>query len=341
MARILAAYRILAALGVLLGCLGAAYWIVPAGRAAFDLVLAQDDAARLADLRLAQVLTPERVAAEIRDSLDEEDFEMARSFLALADARSIPVDAALRVRAQAGPGAAEQALNGAGRFGLGFVTGRADDLAGLAGAAAGDLTVWGDLRDAGREAVHWVKGEEVDKLILGLSAAGIAVTGVSYATLGASLPARAGLSLLKGARRAGALGVRFADDLAGLLRRGAKGPVLRLAADLGTVQAKAGTRATLAGLRHVDGAKDATRLARLADANGAKTLAVLKTLGRGALFLGEALAKLAFWVIGAAVNVIGMVAAFNRLVVEMARPLWRRRSCASASFESPPAPYVG
>jgi hypothetical protein len=322
--------RLIAALGFLLAFAGAAHWVVPMGRQALAYATARDDAARIADLELDEVLTEQRVAGEIESALAANDAELAQSFIALADARGIPVAATQRARTMVAAGTASKALNNAGRFGRGFLTGRADDLAGLAGATAGDLTVWGDLRDAGREAIHWAKGENVDELILGLSAVGIAATTATYATFGASLPVRAGLSALKGARRAGVLGLRLADDLAGLLRRGAKGPALRLVRDIGTVQGKAGTRATLLGIRHVDDAAGAARLRRLAEVKGGQTLAIVKTLGRGALYVTKAFAKLAWWILAAVVNLFGLIASFNSAVVEMVRPLWRRKSAAAS-----------
>lgn len=321
--------RLVAAIGFLLAFAGAAHWVVPVGRQALAYAMARDDAAKIADLELGEVLTEERVASEIESALAANDAELAGSFIALADARGIPVAATQRARVAVEASAAAQALAGAGRFGRGFVTGQADDLAGLAGATAGDLTVWGDLRDAGREAMHWMKGEKVDELILGLSAAGIAATGATYATFGASLPVRAGLSALKGARRAGVLGMRLAEDLAGLLRRGARGPALRLVGDIGTVQGKAGTRATLLGLRHVDDAAGAARLRRLAEVKGGQTLAIVKTLGRGALFVTRTFAKLAWWILAAVFNLFGLIASFNSAAVEMVRPLWRRKPAAA------------
>ncbi|MCS0504653.1 hypothetical protein [Ancylobacter mangrovi] len=318
-------YRILAAAGFLLAFAGAAHWVVPAGRYAYELVAAGDDAARIADLQLDRELSAPRVAQEIEDALANDDGELAASFVELADARGIAVDTSLRLRVAAANSTAVVAARRAGAFGEGFVTGTADDMAGLAGAAAGDLTVWGDLRDAGREALHWARGEPVDDVMLGLAGAGIVATGATYAVFGAPLTLRAGLSLLKGARRAGALSARLAGNLVTALRGGRRAEAALVVADVGRTAAKAGTRATLAGLRHVDDAAGAARLARLSGAKGGKTLAILKTLGRGALFVTEAMWKLAFWIIALAVNAFGLVSSFNALVVAMVRPLWRRR----------------
>lgn len=318
-------YRFIAAAGFLLAFAGAAHWVVPMGREAFALVMARDDAAVIADLQLEKVLDAPRVRQEMEAALAANDAELAASFLILADARAIPVEPALRGKILRETNETRKAIRGAGRFGMGFVTGQGDDLAGLAGATVGDLTLWGDVRDLGREAVHWAQGEPVDQFIVDIAAAGIAVTGVTYAAFGVSLPVRAGLSVLKGARRAGVVGARLAGNVMDALRTGRQGRVVALVGDLGTAGSRAGTRATLMGLRHVDDAADAARLRRLSEAKGGQTLAIFKTLGRGALFVTEAMAKLAFWIIAGALNVLGLVASFNAMVVAMVRPLWRRK----------------
>lgn len=317
--------RSLAAAGFLLAFAGAAHWVVPMGREALALVTARDDAAGIADLQLAGVLTPERVAREVDAALAEGDGEMAASFVELAQARGIPVSAERRARAALANAPGATFVRGAGRFGQGFLTGEAEDLAGLAGATAGDLTVWGDVRDLGREAWHWASGEPVDRLMVNLAGAGIVATGATYAAFGTPLTLRAGLSVLKGARRAGVMGGRLAGHLATTLKGGSKAAAARLVSDLGTAGTRAGTRATFAGLRHVDDAAGAARLRRLAEVKGGQTLAVVKTLGRGALFVTEAMAKLAFWVMAAVLNLFGLVSSFNAMVVATLRPLWKKK----------------
>ena len=321
-------YRFLAAAGFLLVFAGAAHWVVPMGRQAYQLVTARDDAARIADLQLDGVLNEARVAQEIDAALKAEDGEMAASFVELADARNIPVSAGQRAEIALLNAPAAKMARGAGRFGKGFLTGEGgegEDLAGLAGATVSDLTVWGDVRDLGREAMHWARGEPVDRLMVDLAGVGIVATGATYAAFGAPLTLRAGISVLKGARRAGVVGGRFAGNLAAALRGCSKAQIATLVSDLGAAGTKAGTRATFAGLRHVDDAAGAARLRTLAQAKGGQTLAVVKTLGRGALFVTEAMARLAFWVMAAVANVIGLIASFNSAVVAMLRPLWKKK----------------
>ena len=92
------------------------------------------------------------------------------------------------------------------RFTAGLVTGNADDVASLSGTVAGDLFVFGDIRDVVREGKHLAMGEDTDRLILGLAAAGLAVTAATYVSAGGVAPVRAGLTLVKDARKVGRLG---------------------------------------------------------------------------------------------------------------------------------------
>jgi len=232
----------------------------------------------------------------------------------------------------------------AGRFAHGFITGEPDDLAGLAGTVAGDLFVFGDLRDVVRETTRAARGEKVDELILGLACVGLAVTAGTYATLGAGGPARVGISVVKAAGKAGRMSARMTELLvrplrgmvdAGALRaavgrgvllqpalavRGVRAAVkiekahglVTLVGDVGRIQARAGTRAALDGLRLAESPKDVSRLARLAAVKGNKTRAVLKLIGRGAIMLGVGLFEIASWLFWALLNLIGLCAALKR-----------------------------
>ncbi|MFX5295032.1 hypothetical protein ABTD22_20695, partial [Acinetobacter baumannii] len=81
----------------------------------------------------------------------------------------------------------------------------ADDVASLSGTVAGDLFVWGDIRDMVREAKHLAMGEDTDHLILGLATAGLAVTAATYVSVGGAAPLRAGLTLVKDTQKVGRL----------------------------------------------------------------------------------------------------------------------------------------
>ena len=46
-------------------------------------------------------------------------------------------------------------------------------------------------------------GEDTDRLVLGLAAAGLAVTAATFVSIGGATPVRAGLTLVKDARKVG------------------------------------------------------------------------------------------------------------------------------------------
>jgi hypothetical protein len=243
------------------------------------------------------------------------------------------------------------------RFLTGLVTGNADDGASLSGTVAGDLFVFGDIRDVVREGKHLVMGENTDRLVLGLAAAGIAVTAATYATAGGTAPVRAGLTLVKDARKVGRLGEgltewagRSARDMVdapmlenavatgslakpgqtvgaikAAFRAEKAGGLVRLAKDVGRVGEKAGTRGALDTLRIAEGPKDVARAARLAEAKGGQTRAIIKILGRGALLLTAGAFNLALWVFGALIALFGFLSSI-KATTERLTQSWLQRS---------------
>lgn len=315
--------RILALLAAVALLSASAAWLVPRAEQALALRLAADDPARLAELRLAASFDADVAAREIEAALAADDLELAESFVALADARGVSLAAGLRARLEAARSVRQQARRYATRFGRGFLTGDAEGIEGIAGAAAGDLLVYGDVRDLVREGGRWARGEAVDPLMAGLATAGLAVTAGTYLAGGAAAPARAGVTLFKAARRSGRIGADLAADMTRLVRSGDGPRAAAALADLGRIEGKAGARAAVEAMRHADDVADLAKVGKLADANGGATLAVLKTLGRGALALGTVAVAGAFWIMGAAANIFFLVLTLSTLFAVFARWLWR------------------
>jgi hypothetical protein len=316
------------------------------------LLLVQDDPAALADRKLDRAFNAEIAAREIEAALAANDPELANSFVELARDRNVALAPELKARVDAAVEKANGALATAGNFTRGLIVGEPDDLVSLAGTALGDLFVFGDIRDAIREGSRMAQGQEVDHLILGLAAVGIAVTAGTYATVGAATPARMGLSLIKAARKTGRISSRMAESVTRTLRsavdtqalrkvfstssltdpalaaRAAREAVkvekaddlFRLARDVGTVQGKAGTRAALDGLKIADNPREMARVAKLAEKQGGKTRATLKLLGRGAIALTVAAFDLSLWVLWAVLTLFGFVASMKGAVE---RATWR------------------
>jgi hypothetical protein len=340
-------------------CATAAYAVLPRAHESYVLLNAQDDPAVLADIAVGKALSAPVARTEIENALDAGDPELAASFLELARDRGIAVDPQLAARVDAANAAGAQVVRAAVSFGHGLVTGAPEDLAGLAGTATGDLFVFGDIRDAVREGGHLARGKPADELILGLACAGILVTAATYATLGAAAPERVGLSFVKAARRTGRLAAPVAEWMTRSVREvvdtkafgvalskasiTAPTEALRLARDavkveraegvitmmrdVGRVRAKAGTRATLEGLKLSEGPRDVARLARLAETKGGKTRAILKLAGRAAFALTIAVIDLLSWVFTAFCAVFGFCSAVKRTTERTTERYlhWRKR----------------
>ena len=331
--------------------IGALALLPPAIEAGW-LLLVQDEPAELADRKLARSFDSAAATREIEAALAADDADLARSFVELARDRQVALAPELVARVDAAVEQAASTLKTAENFTRGLIVGEPDDLVSLAGTALGDLFVFGDIRDAVREGSRYAQGKEVDHLILGLSAVGIAVTAGTYASLGTGAPARVGLSLVKAARKTGRLSARMAESVGRTLRSVIDGPALRKAVDgmsvtnpamtaravreavkiekaedlfrmtrnVGEVQAKAGTRAALDGLKISDSPREMARVAKLAEKEGGKTRAILKFLGRGAIALTVAAFDLSLWVLWAALTLFGFVSAAKGAVE---RATWR------------------
>jgi hypothetical protein len=309
------------------------------------LLAAQDDPAALADHAVARSFDAAIATREIDAALAANDADLAMSFLALARERNLPIDPALADKVERANASLATASRSLGSFARGLVVGEAEDISGLAGTAVGDLFVLGDVRDALREGTRLAAGRDGDELVLGLACVGLAVTAGTYATVGAAAPVRVGLTVVKAARKTGRLGgamaawinraLREVVDWTALKRainsasiaepavamRGAREAVkvekaqelVRLVGDVGRVQARAGTRAALDGLKLAEGSRDMSRTARLAAAKGGKTRAILKLAGRGAIVLTVGTFNLATWVFWAIVTVFGFVSSLKRM----------------------------
>jgi hypothetical protein len=194
-----------------------------------------------------------------------------------------------------------------------------------------------------REGKHLAMGEDTDRLVLGLAAAGLAVTAATYVSVGGAAPVRAGLTLVKDARKAGRLGEGLTKWAGRSAREVVDGPMLqhavangsvmrpgstmtaikaafraekagglvRLAKDVGGVSEKAGARGALETLRIAEGPKDVARAARLAESKGGQTRAIMKLLGRGALLLLVGAFNLTLWVFGALLALFGLLSSIK------------------------------
>jgi len=321
------------------------------------LLAAQDDPAALSDHAVAHSFDAAVAAREIDAALAADDPDLAMSFLALARERNLPVEPALAGKVERANARLATAARSFGNFARGLVVGEAEDISGLAGTAVGDLFVLGDVRDALREGTRLAAERDGDELVLGLACVGLAVTAGTYATVGAAAPARVGLTVVKAARKTGRLGGAMAAWINRSLRevidwtalmRGVRGAVkiekaqelVRLVGDVGRVQARAGTRAALDGLKLAEGSRDMSRIARLAAAKGGKTRAILELAGRGAIVLTVGTFNLATWLLWAIVTLLGFVSSLKRMTERITERYCVRRRLRLTRKEAASTPRL-
>jgi len=314
----------------------AATVFVCGGLATRNQVALADDPVRISDRALDARFNRQTAEREIGEALASGDVDLAQSFVALAADRGVAVDPALIAKVKDAGVKQSSIANTAGRFVHGLWTGEPSDLASLAGTAAGDLFVFGDIRDAAREGTRYLMGERYDPWILGLAGVGIAITAATYASAGVTAPERVGLSLVKAARRTGRLNPAL---MARAAREAVKveeaGGVVALAENTGRIEAKAGTQAAMDSLALAEQPQDMARLARLSAAKGGKTRAIIKLLGRAAIVLTASTLDLAMWLIWAAFALFGFCASCKSAVERLTqRVLLRGKARRLREMES-------
>ncbi|SHL69796.1 hypothetical protein SAMN05444159_6581 [Bradyrhizobium lablabi] len=352
-------WRIGSALAGMAVCASACALLWPHAREAAAILSAQDDPAELSDVQLNSALRNNSAVIEqnIEAALAADDADLASSFADLAKEKNIPLNDDLSRRVSEAVTEANSSSHFAKNFATGLVTGNADDVASLSGTVAGDLVVFGDIRDVVREGKHLAMGEDTDRLVLGLAAAGLVVTAATYVSVGGAAPVRAGLTLVKDARKVGRLGEgltqwagRSAREIVdtpllqqavasgsvarpgqtvsaikAAFRAEKAGALVRLAKDVGRISERAGIRAAQDTLKIAEDPKDVARAARLAEQKGGQTRAILKVLGRGALLLAAGAFNLSLWVFSAVLALFGFLLSIKATTERMTQSWLNRR----------------
>ncbi|PPD41349.1 MAG: hypothetical protein CTY15_13710 [Methylocystis sp.] len=286
---------------------------------AFDgwrLVLSKDDPVALSEARIDGLLTPERFSAQFDAALSARDLDLASSLVELGKTRALAPTLAQETRlTELRTDESKKAIE---NFAEGFLRGARDSGAAFAGAVASDLSGFGDVRDLWTEGEKVRRGEAPDELVIGLAAAGLALSAVTWSSVGAMLPARSGLTFVKSAQKAGRLSRPLARAMTAaaakavdrealtagasalakldfasarsvapkIVRPGALGNFRLLGEDAALLYRHAGARGAKDALALAENGAELGKAAKLAAAKGGATRAILAMLGRGALVLG-------------------------------------------------------
>ncbi|MCK5896326.1 MAG: hypothetical protein KAG20_05945 [Cocleimonas sp.] len=215
-----------------------------------------------------------------------------------------------------------------GNFMGGFVSGKGSSGAGVAGAIAADFTVVGDMRDLHTEYMHYQKEEPVDELVATLSGVGIGLTALAIGTAGSAAPAKAGVSMVKMAKKTRQLTPAFQKQLLGMagnvfdwkgfvkatqsgkgmtnVMRAAKTayhpkavkPLGKMAGQVSQIQKSSSVADTLHMMKYVESTKDLRHLTKVTTKHGKNTRGYLLLLGKGVLRGGKILKKTTAFFIG-------------------------------------------
>lgn len=305
--------------------------VLPRGWEAAELAFERHDPEAIAGYRL-KTLGPEEYVGKIREALAADDADLADSLRVLAAKQSVTIPPALEVEIDAAVAEAGSGSRMAGDAWQGFLSGDAETEPALAGALAADLSGFGDLRDLYEQAGNYAAGVEVDTTTVALAAVGITLTVATVFSLGATLPEKAGVSLVKVVNRMGRLSrplrrqvIRLgreavdtgalkavgeslgAFDVAAMraaakrvVRPGPAAKLRQLGADVATLGENAGYRGTLDVLAKADDATAISRVARMSKTFGKATRGALFMLGDAALTIAAIAGTVFSWTVGAA-----------------------------------------
>lgn len=264
--------------------------------------LRQDASSRMLDTR-------------IRNALAKDDVETADMYADIAHYMHRPLAPDVTKKLAEAHSTVATVTRNTKDFATGFVTGKGESTAGLAGAVTSDFTVVGDVRDIGIEGKKMVTGQSYSKLVLGLSLVGLAATVATVATGGGGAVAKAGVSVLKAAKRTGTLTADFTrtlirmvddaidfrevgriakttdltdlratehafSDYARAVKTSELVPVFRRVGELGE---NAGPAETVRLMRYVHSERDLDDIAEMSGKLGKKTRGVIALTGKTAL----------------------------------------------------------
>lgn len=294
---------------------------------------------------LLEATPPGELDRRIKAALDTGDIAGAEQFKSLSDTLDRPIAPQTQTELADAQTVTATVLRNTGQFLTAYVTGHGDTAAGLAGAVISDLTVVGDVRDLAIEGGKAMSGQDYSQFLLAIAAVGLAAEGAVLATGGSSLTVKAGMSVLKAAKRTGNLTADFGRVLvrqakemrivrslsrparvsgeaavpARLARSearaahaaGAGGDLLTTVSTIGRVTRTAGPGETVRLMRYVRNADELEDIAGMSTRFGRNTRAVIELTGKTALR--------AFRVgVDATRAVIGAVASFVAWMVGLA-----------------------
>lgn len=275
------------------------------------------------DKLLKQEVSVDYIVDHVQNALKTDNVELAKEYLSLAELMHLQVSSDLRQQVADEDDFLSTSYRNTTDFFKGALTGQGDSPSSLTGSILSDFTVIGDVRDLSIETKHYVFDEPVDELIAGLSAVGLALSAGTIFSWGSAavvtLPAKLSVSMVKYAAKTSRLTKQFRAKLADTVSRSVSlEPIHKKMLDLKASQkwnlhslqelekvakdnvhldeikkishsvsniqmATGGTKGTLDLLGYVKTEKDLKRIEKFSAMYGARSVIVLKVLGKKAL----------------------------------------------------------
>lgn len=258
----------------------------------------------------------------IQESINKSEFDDAKNYLRIAKDHQIDLDYdqfRTQIKQQDKP--LKRIVKNASDFATGFVKGKSENLAGIAGAVSADFTVVGDVRDLRSEYQKHQEGKPVNELIVALSGMGVGLTAMTVSSLGAAAPAKTGASTIKLAIKSQRLTSRFQKQLLKLgrnvfnwpvftqtvkqdksinnIRRAVKTayqpkaikPLQKVATRVNSIRKSSSTADALYMLKYVENTDDLRHLEKITLKHGTKTKGLFKLLGKGVIRISKVLKR--------------------------------------------------
>ena len=165
----------------------------------------------------------------------------------------------------------------------GVFQGKSDETIGQVSAGISDFFLFGDLRDLTIEGYHYIKGEEVDNVLVGLSSIGVVASGATLFSGGTSASVKGGITTLKFIKKSGKMPLWMEK----LIIRSSKQikdlkdlkPMEKLFSDIYTVTKSSGVNTTIKLLNASPSLKAFRNSIGFAKMFGKESGALLKVLG--------------------------------------------------------------
>ena len=263
------------------------------------------------DKELREKATKSYLEKEILKALNSKKIDDAKSFLDLAKYLNVDINSSIIKLYNKEQEPLNKSIRQTKEFFKGFISGKSESSSALAGSVVSDFTLVGDVRDLYKEGGAYLKGQDYNKITLYLSAIGVALSGATVVSLGASAPIKVGASTLKSANKSAKLSKGFVKvldkklsksvDLKILkqidfssfnsIKKGSKAlyksinlkPIEALLKDINKIKKNSSTIDTIRVLKYIDNEQDLRRVVKLSSKYKKNTKSVLKVLGKGAL----------------------------------------------------------